>query len=93
MKIENPYSGESDYDPSFGRLPVALGRYQLIRLLGRGGMGKVFLAHDTQLDRKVAIKVPKFDEQSELAEEAIERFYREARSMATLKSRRWARIP
>lgn len=33
-----------------------LGRYQLLRVLGRGGMSTVYLAKDTQLDRQVAIK-------------------------------------
>jgi serine/threonine-protein kinase len=36
---------------------VAFGRYWLIELIGEGCMGKVFKAHDTIIDRDVAIKV------------------------------------
>lgn len=37
--------------------PLTLGRWEIERLLGRGGMGSVYLARNTKLDRKVALKV------------------------------------
>ncbi len=43
----------------FVNLPAMFGRYQVEKLLGRGAMGAVYLATDTQLDRPVALKIPK----------------------------------
>jgi serine/threonine protein kinase len=65
-----------------GDLPERFGRYRIVRLLGRGGMGSVYLAQDTQLDRPVALKVPHF--RVEDGQELLERFHREARSAALL---------
>jgi serine/threonine protein kinase len=59
------------------------GRYRLDRRLGRGGMGEVHLAHDTWLDRRVALKFSLFDPEVDVPE-TLERFYREARAAATL---------
>lgn len=58
------------------------GRYQVIRLIGEGGMANVYLAHDTILDRKVAVKILRGD----LAEDEkfIRRFQREAISASSL---------
>ena len=66
-------------------LPIEFGRYRLIRELGAGAMGAVYLAHDTQLDRQVALKTPSFDGVKD--EELITRFYREARAAAKLQHR------
>ena len=60
----------------------SFGRYRIIKTLGEGAMGSVYLAHDTKIDRKVAFKIPKFDAKSEFKH--IERFLREARAAATL---------
>lgn len=64
-------------------IPESFGRYRIERTLGEGGMGTVYLAHDSQLDRKVALKIPKFAKDADST--MIERFYREARSAATLR--------
>ncbi len=63
-------------------LPTCLGRYTLNKLLGMGGMGAVYLAHDRQLDRDVALKIPRFGANSCLEDK--ERFLREARAAAML---------
>ncbi len=61
---------------------AAFGRYRIVKELGRGAMGVVYQAHDTQLDRKLAIKIPFFYDGD--GPEVIDRFYREARAMATM---------
>jgi len=59
------------------------GRYRIIKSLGKGGMGSVYLAHDTQLDRRVALKVPHF--RPEDGSQVLARFYQEARAAATIQ--------
>ena len=56
-----------------------LGRYEIQRRLGRGGMGTVYVAHDPVLGRMVAIKVFAGDLD---VPDARERFSREARAAA-----------
>src|ERR1700680_475318 len=53
-----------------------LGPYEILAPIGKGGMGEVYRARDTRLDRDVAIKVS--------AERFSERFEREARAIASL---------
>ena len=61
---------------------TAFGRYRLVELLGRGGIGEVWRAHDTATDRVVAVKVlpPHLAQDSGFSE----RFRREAHAAARL---------
>ncbi len=58
------------------------GKYEIIRELAQGGMGKIYLAKHTTLNRNVAIKA--LHQQFSSDEAFIERFLREARAMAQL---------
>ena len=59
-----------------------MGSYKVLSLLGTGGMGEVYLAEDTKLDRRVALKfLPREMQQDETARK---RFLREAKSAAAL---------
>ncbi|MEQ8769892.1 MAG: protein kinase [Phycisphaerales bacterium] len=59
-----------------------IGPFEVVREVGRGGMGVVYLARDTRLDREVAIKALPEHLASDLAR--LERFEREARTLAGL---------
>lgn len=66
--------------------PEKLGRYEIIRELGKGAMGVVYEGKDPSLGRRVAIKTARKDviERSGLAKEMMERFLREARAAGVL---------
>src|SRR6476620_3793407 len=59
-----------------------LGPYEIVSAIGAGGMGEVYKAHDTRLDRIVAIKVLPAHVGTDAA--LRERFEREARTIAAL---------
>jgi serine/threonine-protein kinase len=62
--------------------PASIGSFEVIRELGRGGMGVVYLGRDTRLDRPVAIKT--LPEDLALDPDRLARFEREARVLASL---------
>ena len=61
---------------------VLNGRYEIIRLLGRGGMGEVYLAADNRINRNVALKVLHPDLVS--SDEGVRRFMQEAEAVSAL---------
>jgi serine/threonine-protein kinase len=73
--VETPF-------PQFNPGTSLVNRYEIIRELGKGGMGEVYLAEDTNLKRQVAIKV--LPQLFALDKERLARFEREARLLASL---------
>jgi serine/threonine-protein kinase len=69
---------DAEQESSLGRI----GPYQILERIGMGGMGEVFLAYDSRLDRRVAIK--RIRPGSEVTAASRERFRREARLAARL---------
>src|SRR4051794_36976118 len=67
-------------ESSPGELPQQFGRYRILGKLGAGGMGSVYLAEDTILERRIALKVPHFRADDD--QRMIDRFLREARAAA-----------
>src|ERR1044071_3061375 len=61
---------------------VTLSHYRIVSKIGAGGMGEVYLAHDTKLDRKVALKI--LSEELASNPDRMRRFVQEAKSAAAL---------
>jgi serine/threonine protein kinase/predicted ATPase len=69
--------------PPAAKLPTSFGRYVVKETLGSGAFGTVYLGHDHELDRPVAIKVHRHDR--ELSSDSLQEFQQEARRLAKLK--------
>ena len=76
----SPFTGGEEVPCAPGEM---IGRYKVLRWLGGGGQGDVYLAWDDQLCREVAIKIPRRDRFKTAAEQ--DRFLEEARTAARLK--------
>jgi serine/threonine protein kinase/Tol biopolymer transport system component len=68
---------ESEFSPG-----QQLGRYEILCLLGAGGMGQIYLAHDPQLDRKIALKL--ISREFATDTRRVHRFEQEARAASAL---------
>src|SRR5689334_22694631 len=64
-----------------------IGRYEICSRLGAGGMGEVYLANDTKLDRKVALKIlpaEVVDPETSAMSDRVRRFVQEAKAASAL---------
>ncbi|MCA9216262.1 MAG: protein kinase [Planctomycetales bacterium] len=75
-------SNKSTYANKSPDIPERFGKYQVVRNIGSGGMGAVYLAHDPKLDRMVALKVPHRHLTAD--PDILRRFQTEARAAAAL---------
>ena len=88
LNSEVPAQGLPNTDSTFTELhpfydPDQIGRYKVIRLLGRGSFGRVYLSRDEELDRFVAVKIPNLGRISSAAD--LESYLQEARILARLE--------
>lgn len=73
---------DGDADNNVSRTLQQIGRFQLLSRLGMGGFGTVWKAYDAELDRAVALKIPR---KGQLSAKEEELFFREARAAAQLR--------
>lgn len=73
---------DSNLTTSFSYVGKSLGTYDIEKLLGVGGMGEVYLARDTKLDRKIALKILPWQFLAD--DERLNRFEREAKALSSL---------
>ena len=75
-------NGSGNLRPQYDRIGDRLGDFRIVREIGRGGMGIVYAAVQTSLDRRVALKVlnPRWFQ----SPRDVKRFQRESRAIATL---------
>jgi tRNA A-37 threonylcarbamoyl transferase component Bud32 len=74
--------GDPGLDPLLG--VVLSGTFRITRVLGRGGMGRLYEAEHTRLDRRFAVKV--LHESQQRRRDSVARFRREARSLSRIRS-------
>ena len=61
---------------------VSFGHYEIVKQIGAGGMGEVYLANDTKLERRVAVKI--LNEKFAAHESNLQRFIQEAKAASAL---------
>jgi serine/threonine protein kinase/tetratricopeptide (TPR) repeat protein len=87
MSMRNPTPPHAPVDPATAPLArgASIGRYVVLGLVGRGGMGEVYAAYDPELDRKVAVKLLRVKAGNGVSlAEGRQRTLREAQAIARL---------
>ena len=81
--LDNGFKPDGPMSKAYTLTPgSSLRHYEIVQLLGKGGMGRVYLAYDQRLARKVAIKV--FSTDVSGSRDQLDRFIREARAASAL---------
>jgi len=84
LRLQDAEAADPARPPAADPEPAVIGRYRVLRELGRGGQGAVLLAEDTRLGRRVALKVlPSY--LGLVSEDRLRRFRREAELVAKLE--------